>query len=93
MDFTSFAEAGGGGLGAEVALRSGEEFVPDHEFANGGGTQERRKIMRVQMPGLVRLVIGWLLMEAHGIRKRGFKQIVVTNGDLAKDAAEEIALA
>lgn len=92
MDFTRFAEAGGGGFGSEVALWGGEEFVADHKLANGGGPQKRREIMRVKMPGFVRLAVGWPLMKTHGIGKGGFEQIVVTNGDAAKDVAEKVAL-
>src|SRR5215472_5269973 len=91
MGFADFAESDGGRFGSQVALRGGQEFVADHELANGGGAQERRKIVRVQVPGLVELAVGWALMETHGIGKSRFKQIVVTNGDAAKDVAEKIA--
>src|SRR5579864_1058476 len=92
MGFADGEEAGGGGFGSEVALRGGEELVADHEFSHRGGTQERREIMRVKMPGFVRLAVGWPLMEAHGIGKGGFEKIVVANSDATKDVAEEIAL-
>ena len=72
-------------------MRGGEEFVANHEFANGGGTQQRGKIVRVEMPGFVRLAVSWPLMKTHGIGKSSFKKIVVANGDAAKDVAEKIA--
>src|SRR5690349_11399719 len=92
IGFAGFGKAGGGGLGGEVALRRSKELVADHEFANSGGAQQRRTIMRVQVPGFMRLPVGRPLMEAHGIRKSRFEEIVVANGDAAKDVAEKIAL-
>jgi hypothetical protein len=73
MVFAHFAEAHGGGFGSEVPLRGGEEFVADHEFANGGRTEQWRKIVRVEMPGCVRLAVGRALVKTHGIRKSRFK--------------------
>ncbi len=46
----------------------------------------------MQMPRFMGMAIGRALMEAHGIWKSGFEQIVVTNGDAAEDIAEKIAL-
>lgn len=91
MGFAGFAEAERGRFGCEVALRSGEQFVADHELANNRRAQERREIVGVQVPGFVNLAVGRLLMEAHGIRECCFEQIVITNGDAAEDIAEEIA--
>ncbi len=59
----------GGEFWSYVALRSAEQFEADHEFSYAGGSQERREKMGVQMPFLVRVTIGWFLMESHGVRK------------------------
>src|SRR5215472_2101878 len=92
MGFAGFAKAGGSGLGSDVALRRSEKFVADHELANGGGPQERREIVRVQVPGFVKLAVRRPLVESHRIRECCFEQIVVTNGDAAEDITEEFAL-
>lgn len=48
--FAELAQALGGLFRSKVALGLGEEFVADHEFLNGRGTQEWRIKMRVQLP-------------------------------------------
>ena len=37
-------------FGRDVALWPGEQFIADHELAHGGGAQQRRVVMAVQMP-------------------------------------------
>lgn len=92
MRFASAYEAGSGGFGSEIALWGAEKFVADHELTNGGGAQQRRQIMGVQVPDFAGFAPYWGLMEAHGIRKRHFEQIVVTNGYAAKNVTQQIAL-
>ena len=55
----------GGEFWSYVALGSAKEFEADHEFSYAGGSQERREKVCVQMPLVVRLAIGWLLMKTH----------------------------
>ena len=93
MGFAGGEEARGGGLRSEVALRRGEEFVADHELSNCGGTEQRREIMSVQMPRLVWLAVGRPLMKTHGVRESRFEEIVVADGNAAKNVAEKISLA
>jgi UDPglucose--hexose-1-phosphate uridylyltransferase len=45
------------------------ETAAAHEFLHGGGTQQRRQVVRVKMPLRMLLAIGRLLMETHGIRE------------------------
>lgn len=92
MNFAGFEEAGGCGFSGQVTLRSGEEFVANHELSNGGRAQQRAEIMRVKMPFFVWLSVGWLLMESHRIRESGFEEIVVADGNAAESIAERIAL-
>src|SRR5215469_14420563 len=92
MNFACFKQARGGRFGSEVPLRRGEQFVSDHELSNGGGTEQRREIVCVQMPCFVGLAVSRALMETHRIRKRGLKKVVVTGGDLAKNGSQELAL-
>src|SRR2546421_3481093 len=92
MGFAHFAEAGGGRFGREVAVRRGEELVADHKFANSGRAQQRREVMRVQVPAFMGLTVGRPLMKTHRIRKSGLEQIVVPNGGAPKDVAEKAAL-
>ncbi len=88
VELGEIAEAGGGGFGGDVALRHGKQFVADHEFLHGGGAEKRRKVVRVEMPLGMRLGIGGRLMEAHGVWKGSFEEIVVADGDAAKNVGE-----
>src|SRR6266700_7332320 len=92
MNLGAVAEAICGGFRREVSLRTAQEFVSDHEFLNGCGTQQRGKIVCMQVPLFVDAAIGGLLVETHGIRKSSLKQIVVTNRDAFHDVAEQVAL-
>ena len=44
--------------------------------------------MCVEMPLGVGFVVGWGLVEAHGVGEAGFKQIVVAGGGLLQDIGE-----
>src|SRR5207302_10651514 len=81
MDLAGFEEACSCGFRSEVALRRSEQFVANHELSDGGGTQERREIVRVKMPSFMGLAVGRRLVEAHGIRESCFKQSIVTKCD------------
>src|SRR5260370_34861441 len=92
MNLARIAEAICRRFRRQVSLRAAQKLVADHEFLNFGGAQERRKVVRVQVPLFVIAPIGGLLVESHGIRESGLKQIVITNGDAAQDIGEEIEL-
>src|SRR5713226_4306973 len=77
-------------LRRDVALGRAEKFVANHEFLNRSGAQERRKVVRVEVPLFVGAAVGGLLVKSHGIRESRLKQIVVTNGDAPQDVAQEI---
>src|SRR5258708_38933153 len=92
MSSARLEEAIRGVLRRNVALGRAEKFVTDHEFLNRSRAQERRKVVRMQVPLFIASPVGRLLVESHGIGERGLKQVVVTNGDAAHDAAQEASL-
>src|SRR5713226_10387726 len=92
VNVARFAKAIRGVLRRNIPLRSAKQFVTYHEFLNCGGAQKRRKVVRVQMPLVVRLAVGGLLVESHGVWESCLEQIVVTNGDAAHDVAQEVPL-
>src|SRR5260370_33700866 len=93
MNFTCLDKPVRSALRRNVALGSAEKFVNDHKLLNRGGTQEGRKIVRMEVPLVVGAAIGGLLVETHGVRESSLEQIIVANGDAAQDVAEEIPLA
>src|SRR5260370_17373397 len=64
-------------LRRKVPLRGAEKFVTHHEFLNRGGAQERRKVVRMQVPLLVGSAVIRLLVESHRIGATRLQQIVV----------------
>jgi len=50
MNFARLKETIRGVLRRNVALGSAEKFVTDHEFLNRSRAQERRKVVRMQVP-------------------------------------------
>src|SRR5690348_3928156 len=89
MDFARFAETIGRVLRSNIALRHSEHFEADHKFLDGCGAQERREIVRVQMPFGMRRAVGGALVKTHRIGKGNLKQIVVANGDAAENVAKQ----
>src|SRR5258706_390890 len=87
-----FAKAIRRALRRNVALGGAEQFVTYHEFLNRGAAEQRRKVVRVQMPFFVGAAVGGLLVESHRVWERRLEQIVITNRDAPQDVAEEIAL-
>src|SRR5579859_4998098 len=81
----------GGAFGCDVTLRRSEHFVAEHKFANGCGTQQRWKKMRVKMPFVVRCAVRRLLMKSHGIGKWRLKEIVKDRSRLLEDRGERAA--
>src|SRR2546422_11132119 len=79
-------------LRRDVALGRAEKFVTDHKLLNRGGTQERRKVVRVEVPLVVNAAVGGLLVETHGIRESSLEQIVVANVNAAHDVAQKLLL-
>mmetsp|Transcript_33227 Transcript_33227/g.81522 ORF Transcript_33227/g.81522 Transcript_33227/m.81522 type:complete len:86 (+) Transcript_33227:480-737(+) len=63
--FGEGAEARGGLLGGEVALRFREEFKADHEFADGGGAEKRRVKVHVEVGFRMGEAVGGGLVDAH----------------------------
>src|SRR5260370_28403076 len=92
MNFACLYKSVRSALRGNVALGSAEKFVNDHKLLNRGGTQEGRKVVRVEVPLVVGAAIGGLLVETHGVRESSLEQIIVANGDAAHDVAEEIPL-
>src|SRR5260370_34763213 len=92
MNFACLDKPVRSALRRNVALGSAEKFVTDHKLLNRGGTQEGRKVVRVEVPLVVGAAIGGLLVETHGVRESSLEQIIVANGDAAHDVAEEIPL-
>src|SRR5713101_5963503 len=68
-----------------VALR-----IAQHEFLHRGGTQQRRKVVRVKMPFRMCLAIGWTLVKTHGIRERRLEKIVIANSYAPQDVREKL---
>src|SRR5258708_24026695 len=89
MNFARLEEAIRGVLRRNVALGRAEKFVTDHEFLNRSRAQERRKVVRMQVPLFITSPVGRLLVESYGIGERGLKQFVVTNGDAALVVSQE----
>ena len=89
---TGLDEVHRGALWRDVALGGAEKFVANHEFLNRCGAQERRKVVRVQVPFFIGAAVSGFLVESHRIRESSLKQIVVTNGDATHDVAQEIPL-
>src|SRR5258708_19720650 len=92
MNFARLEEAIRGLLRRNVALGRAEKFVTDHEFLNRSRAQERRKVVRMQVPLFITSPVGRLLVESHGIGERGLKQVVVTNADAPHDVAQAVSL-
>jgi hypothetical protein len=59
------AEAFGGALGTDIALRSSQHLEANHEFSDGRGAEERRIKMSVKMTLRVTAAIGRRLVEAR----------------------------
>src|SRR5579859_7099222 len=86
--FRQVSQSRSGALRSDVALRAREHFVPHHEFLHRGRSQQRRKIMCVEMKFRMTLAIRGRLMEPHRIGESRFEQIVVANGQPSKDVGE-----
>src|ERR1039457_1884472 len=52
------AQAGGGALGRDVPLRHAQHLKADHEFPDGRGAQQRRIVVRVEVP-LRKFMVGF----------------------------------
>src|SRR5580692_6227844 len=91
MNVAQAPQMGRSALRGDIALGRSEHFVSHHEFLHGSRTQQRRKIVRVEMPLRMLLSVGRLLVEAHRVRKRRGEQIVVTYRQAAQYASQVIA--
>ena len=58
VDLGLLADAGGRGLGRQVALGHGHHLVADHEFLDRPGAQQRRIVVDVEMPVRMAAAIG-----------------------------------
>src|SRR2546423_11122019 len=92
MNFWHVPKPGRGTFWRNVSLRPAKHFVADHEFLHCSGAQQRRKIVRVEVPFRMRAVVGGSLMKAHRIWKECLKQIIVTRGDSAKNIRKKLGL-
>lgn len=62
-----------------------KKTIPNEEFADGGTAKERRIKVDVEM-GKVIVTVDGGLVNAHGVRERAFKEVIVA----ARDAAQNI---
>src|SRR5271169_384841 len=75
-------------FGRNVALWSGKQFVAHHELSHRCRAQQRRAKVRMQVPfGMMGSVRG-LLVETHGVRERGFEEIVVAGCDALQHVSQ-----
>jgi hypothetical protein len=67
VDRAYIAELGSCTLGRKVTLRHSHHFISNHEFLHGRRTQQRRVIVGMEMPFLVRDILSvglwWKPME------------------------------
>jgi hypothetical protein len=82
------AKGGGCGFRSDVALGGAEELEADHEFADGGGAEERREEVEVEGPFGVGLVVRGSRVEAHGVGEGRVEDAVVAGGELLEDGGE-----
>src|ERR1700694_3511950 len=91
MDFAQGAQSLGSGFRSQVPLRRPQHLVSNHEFRDGCRAQQRRIIVRVNVPLRVGLAVGGTLMEPHAVWKRHLEQIVVTDAEPVKNLRQGIA--
>src|SRR6185437_14118807 len=92
MLFGAPAQAFGGALRRDIALRHAQHFEADHVFAYCGGAQQRRIEVGMEMPLGVVGSIERRLMEAHSVREAGLEEIVVARGHAFKRVGKRVAL-
>ena len=80
-------------LRCDIPLRRPQQFIADHEFLHRRGTQQRRKVVRMKMPFRMSFSVRRALMEAHRIRKRSLKHVIVASRDPAQNISQQISFA
>ncbi len=92
MVLSSFPQPSGRAFRCDVALRSGEHLIADHELPDRSGAKQWRIEVSMQMPLVMGLSIGRTLMESHRVRERTLEKVVVANCDTVQNIGERPAL-
>ena len=66
----------------QVSLGLCQHFITNHKFTYGGGAQQRRIKVRVQLPVLILFAIKWRAVPAHRVGEGALEEVVITTGQL-----------
>lgn len=74
----------------QVSLGFCQHFITNHKFTYGGGAQQRRIKVRVQLPVLILFAIKWRAVPAHRVGEGALEEVVITTGQLFNASARSL---
>lgn len=92
MCLRQFAQLLGREFRSHITLRGCQQFEAHHELLDGGGAQQGREEVRVEVPLRMFAAIGRSLMKSHRVWEGSLKQIVVAGGEAFQDVRQTRAL-